>query len=224
MDKEKDTDKKHSRPSTSTHNPNENIENINRYDRLFNIFRESDQLVASQNVIDETNRLYLYHLTDQMAGAGLRFPFEDRQYLVIPHNASSLQILVNRFALSPQRRWVHEQAQNVDLDSLNFITFQQLMYGLFQEGGVTWERVLVLFYFCTDLSIRALQEKFVDYFIRIYNWTTSYITRRLSVWVEQEGGWGVVLQTSVDYARNFSILGVCAIGVLLMCLYIRSRS
>lgn len=123
MDKKENTDKKNNVPNISLHNrPNEN---------RYNIYSD-DQMVASQNVIEETNRLYLYHLTGQMAGVGLRFPFEDRQYLVIPQNASSLQLLANRFALSPQRRWVHEQAQNVDLDSLNFITFQQLMYGLFQ--------------------------------------------------------------------------------------------
>lgn len=68
---------------------------------------------------------------------------------------------------------------------MNFFNHQ----GVFKEGGVTWERVLVLFYFCTDLSIRALKEKIVEYFFWIYNWTTLYITRQLSVWIEQEGGW-----------------------------------
>lgn len=98
----------------------------------FNLPGENDQIVASQNVIDETNRLYIYLLSGQMTSVGLRFPFEDREYLVVPRNASSLQSLANQFALSPQRKWVHEQAENVDLESLNFITFQQLMHGLLQ--------------------------------------------------------------------------------------------
>lgn len=127
MDAKENTDKEQSVPSTSTgSSPNEI-----RCDR-FNIPRENNQIVASQNVIDETNRLYIYHLAEELARVGLRFPFEDRQYLVVPQNASSLQALANHFAISPQRRWVHEQAQNVDWDSLNFNTFQQLMYGLFQ--------------------------------------------------------------------------------------------
>ncbi|KAJ8958642.1 hypothetical protein NQ318_016367, partial [Aromia moschata] len=149
----------------------------------------SSSTIPNQDIVDETNSLYFYHLARQIAEVGLQFPVENMEYTTPPRNARSLQALANRFVISPQRRWVHEQAQNVDLESLNFNTFQQLLIGLFQEGGITWERVLVLFYFCTDLSIRALQEKLIECFIRLYNWTTYYIRNRLSIWIQEQGGW-----------------------------------
>lgn len=65
-----------------------------------------------------------------------------------------------------------------------------LMEHLFQqEGGVTWERVIVLFFFCTDISIRALQEQLIRQFQRIQDWTTRFIQETVCTWVELEGGW-----------------------------------
>ncbi|KAJ8974321.1 hypothetical protein NQ317_010917, partial [Molorchus minor] len=150
--------------------------------------------IASQAVIDETNRLYFFHLVRQMLKTRQEFPFEFNEYTIIPQNARSFQVLANHFASSTQRWWVYNQAQNVDIRTLNFNTFQLLVYGLFQKSVATWERVLVLFYFCTDLSIRALREKLLDCFIRLYNWTTCYISSKLSAWVERQGGWDAVLQ------------------------------
>ncbi|KAF7264236.1 hypothetical protein GWI33_000443 [Rhynchophorus ferrugineus] len=117
-------------------------------------------------------------------------------------NVRNLKTLAADFAQSPQRNWVYEQAQNVDLDSLNFLTFQQLLNGLFEEGGFTWERVLVLFYFCTDISIRAFQEKLVSHFLDIYNWTTVFLSGRFSAWIDSQGGWGTVLHQSANYVSS----------------------
>ncbi|KAJ8931595.1 hypothetical protein NQ314_015457 [Rhamnusium bicolor] len=145
-------------------------------------------ILASQDVVDETYKLYIYHLKRRMAEIGLKFPFDIKK-LGASQYSSSLQTLANQFVVSPQRGWVHEQAQNVDLHILHFNTFRQLLFGLFQEGGLIWERVLVIFYFCSDLSIRALQEKVSECYLHIHKWTTFYLDTRLSVWVEQQGGW-----------------------------------
>lgn len=92
-------------------------------------------ILVNQHVIDESQTLYTAHLTHQMTMEGLQIPSS----LTVSEEASedhvrSLRSLANIFASSPQRRWVHEQAENVELATLNFDTFNQLLAGLFQVG------------------------------------------------------------------------------------------
>ena len=58
-----------------------------------------------------------------------------------------------------------------------------------QEGGVTSERVVVLFFFCSDLAIRALQNRMRKMFDFITHWSQLYIMENFSVWVQEHGGW-----------------------------------
>jgi hypothetical protein len=60
---------------------------------------------------------------------------------------------------------------------------------LLQEGGVTSERVVVLFFFCSDLAIRALRKHLSSMFDYIIYWSQQYIMRNFSVWVQEHGGW-----------------------------------
>jgi len=60
---------------------------------------------------------------------------------------------------------------------------------LLQEGGVTSERVVVLFFFCSDLAIRALQNRLSRMFDFITFWSQLYIMENFSVWVQEHGGW-----------------------------------
>ncbi|XP_060522757.1 apoptosis regulator BAX-like [Cylas formicarius] len=193
----------------------------------FSDFRDNIEIPAREDVINETNGLYLQHLAREISELGMELgnQLRDSRFFTRPSNLRSLRELADRFAESPQRQWVLEQAQNVDLDSLNSQNFQQLLNGLFQEDGATWERVLVLFYFCTDLSIRAIQEKFINYFVRIYNWTTVFFSGRFSYWIQQQGGWSAVLGSPVDYTitAKLSLLGVCCATVLALCYFLKSK-
>ncbi|XP_030753432.1 uncharacterized protein LOC115880361 [Sitophilus oryzae] len=180
----------------------------------------------SRETVHEANALYLLMLREQMQELGLEIAQIDPalgRHRPGFWNARNLRALAGQFAQSPQRLWVYEQAQNVDLDSLNFITFQQLLNGLFEEGGVTWERVLVLFYFCTDLSVRAFQEKFINHFLDIYNWTTVFLSGRFSSWVESQGGWGTVLHRSVNYVTGTTLVVVCCLAIAAGFWYLKRR-
>ncbi|XP_022920791.1 uncharacterized protein [Onthophagus taurus] len=177
---------------------------------------------ASHDIIDESHRLYKYHLRREALLSGFSVP----EYVIhgrYPEHMNALIELADRFRASPQRLWVHDQAQNVDLESLNFQSFQDLLDGLFQEGGVTYERVLVLFFFCTDLTIRAFSEKLLEYFHRINQWITSYIGNRLSLWIEEQGGWGAVLHHSVTTVTKYAFMTFCCLGIIALAIYIKSK-
>jgi hypothetical protein len=64
-----------------------------------------------------------------------------------------------------------------------------LIFILLQEGGVTSERVVVLFFFCSDLAIRALRKNLRDRFDFITYCSQRYIMEKFSVWVQEHGGW-----------------------------------
>lgn len=66
--------------------------------------------------------------------------------------------------------------------------FHDLLCELWLGGGLTRERVVVLFFFCSDLAIRLLQQG-RDFVARCFDWSMRFVTEHVSLWVEQHGGW-----------------------------------
>lgn len=103
---------------------------------------------------------------------------------------AQLRTVSQEFSQTPMRQWVREQAARAPLEQLDFQAFSQLLYGLFQEGGVTWERIVVLFYFCTDLAARAISESLPLRFQMIVEWSLQFFAGdRMIQWVFDHGGW-----------------------------------
>merc|ERR1719432_355217 len=59
-----------------------------------------------------------------------------------------LATLAERFARSEGREAVRRRAEQVELGSITQDNFSQLLSELFHDGGITQERILVLFFFC----------------------------------------------------------------------------
>lgn len=197
--------------------------NLNTRDIPDNALRQ--HVVINNDIVDEGLRLYMMFLQQEIIGSRLEPPgFIWRQNREMPRNIGTLRALADQFSTSAQRQWIRQQAQVVPLQSLDFCSFIELLGGLFQEGGVTWERILVLFYFCTDISIRALEEKLFLLFQGIQDWVQFYIERRVCRWVQQNGGWEVILQQSLNQVTKIAILGFCCVGIIALCVYIRNNS
>ncbi|KDR13623.1 uncharacterized protein LOC110835244 [Zootermopsis nevadensis] len=178
------------------------------------------------------SQLYIRFLYDEILRLNLQAP----EYLN-PNNADpplrnndincisqNLRQLANEFAQSELRHRVQERAESACLENLNFTTFSDLLFGLFQEGGVTSERVIVLFFFCSDLAIRALRNSLRDIFYLITYWSQRYIIEKLSVWVQEHGGWVAVLQESMNHAYKIAVITFCCFGIVAMCVYIRNNT
>ncbi|XP_044736080.1 uncharacterized protein LOC123298201 isoform X2 [Chrysoperla carnea] len=179
----------------------------------------------NEEIVDEGLRLYLQFLQDEIAHCRLNPPdcLNSSNSGTIPRNIGSLRLLADQFSSSPHRQWVRMQAESVPLDSIDFVSFTELLLGLFQEGGVTWERVVVLFFFCADLSIRALKESLMRTFQRITQWTTTFICDNFSRWVAANGGWTEILQTSISQASRVAFFGFCCMGIIAFCIFIRNN-
>ncbi|KAK3096449.1 hypothetical protein FSP39_000275, partial [Pinctada imbricata] len=99
-----------------------------------------------------------------------------------------LRIWADEFARTKQREKVREEAQRVDIVEMNEVAFSDLLSEAF-SGNITESRVLFVFFFCSDLAIRALKQKLSDLFSRLLNWSMQFISNKVSQWVQQHGGW-----------------------------------
>ncbi|CAL8096187.1 unnamed protein product [Orchesella dallaii] len=132
-----------------------------------------------------------------------------------------LRQLADAFSRSKERQSVRKRAQNLSLDSLDVDNFFQLLQELFHGGGITRERILVLFFFCADVAIEALRRGFHQTFHQLISWSLRYIATSVAQYVHSLGGWGVVLRQSLDIA--YHVTACCAfVAVVAACVvYIR---
>ena len=96
---------------------------------------------------------------------------------------------------------------------------------LFQDG-VTQERLLVLFFFCSDLTLRALKAGLVNLASSLTDWVSAFIRRVVACLVRCRGGWVSLLSSlqAPDWSRHLPIISLSA-GVLgLSLLYLKKHS
>jgi len=172
------------------------------------------------NDFEQGERLYRNFLRDQLHQNNLSPPRGDSLFSSDPleHDLASL---AERFSRSEGREQVRERAEAVDLSTLNSENFNSLLSELFHDGGITQERLLVLFFFCSDLTIRACREGLTSLCRKITLWTLAFIRGTVTVSVRIQGGWSRVLRGRMrveDAAMVF-----CTTAALLTILYFYYR-
>eukprot|EP00057_Strongylocentrotus_purpuratus_P003186 XP_003726120.1 PREDICTED: uncharacterized protein LOC100888576 [Strongylocentrotus purpuratus] len=121
-----------------------------------------------------------------------------------------LKKLADQFASSRERDGVRAKArETVGDNEISAAMFWDLLSELFFQGTITRERIVVLFFFCSDVAIFALQRNSIDYFHRFMVWALQYIRSRVCTWVADNGGWEAVLYLS---ANKFIFFGKIALG------------
>ncbi|XP_013384166.1 bcl-2-like protein 1 [Lingula anatina] len=134
------------------------------------------------------------------------------------HAGKDLRLIADEFERTrpKEREKIKDRASKVGFSSLDQENFFQLLQELFDER-ITKERILVLFFFCSDLAIKTLRACSVDYFRQLIQWSVTYITEKVCMWVEHHGGWGKVIHGSVKILSKVIVwvgLGVaCVLGV-----------
>lgn len=135
----------------------------------------------------------------------------------------TLQQIAQAFFHSPQRQRVWEYASSIDIKTLDYNSFSLILLGLFQEGGITQTRVMVLIFFCVDIAHRAFRENLMRDFQKLVEWTSRFITERLSTWVLEHGGWAAVLQESVGQAYRVAVIGLCLLSAAALSIWLLRR-
>ena len=101
--------------------------------------------------------------------------------------------LASTFRRSGGRQEVARRAATVDLDTLSQQNLTLMLSELFHDGGVTQERLMVLFYFCSDLAVRAVKTGLLSLVSTLTSWSLTFIRGTVSAWVRCRGGWSRVL-------------------------------
>lgn len=101
--------------------------------------------------------------------------------------------LAETFRRSGGRQEVTEQVANIDLGTLTQENLSLMLSQLF-EDGVTPARLLVLFYFCSDLAVRAARSGLLHLLTSVTSWSLAFVRGAVSTWVRLRGGWTRVIQ------------------------------
>ncbi|PVD19782.1 hypothetical protein C0Q70_20273 [Pomacea canaliculata] len=126
-----------------------------------------------------------------------------------------LRIMADEFARTTERQRVQEQASQVNTN-ITYEEFKDLLSELFAAGGITKERIVVLFFFCSDVAIRSLQRG-MDLFTRVISWSLSFITEFVCSWVRSHGGWNQVMKSPFKTLPRVLLLAsaiVIGVGVI----------
>jgi len=145
------------------------------------------------------------------------------------HLEHDLGSLTDTFRRSGGRQEVSRRAAMVDLGSLSQENLTLMLSELFHDGGVTQERILVLFYFCADLAVRAVRSGLVTIVSSLTRWSLAFMRGPVSAWVRLMGGWTDVLRSmmtpnnepntnsSINQVAFVSacaaVMGVCAVYI-----------
>nr|XP_018913541.1 PREDICTED: uncharacterized protein LOC109041611 [Bemisia tabaci] len=171
--------------------------------------------------VQEGCNLYLRFLYDEVNAHKLEAP----SFLRVPESSYSVTLrhAANEFSNSSHRLRVRDHAESVQLESLSIDAFFELLDGLFKEGGVTYERVLVLFFFCTDITVRALRDNLVNFFNDLVGWTLKFFSENLFDWVQRNGGWARVLEKSMDFTYKALLVTTLCFSTLALISYLRKK-
>jgi len=145
------------------------------------------------------------------------------------HLEQDLGSLTDSFRRSGGRQEVSRRAAMVDLGSLSQENLTLMLSELFHDGGITQERILVLFYFCADLAVRAVKSGLLTIVSSLTKWSLAFIRGPVSAWVRCCGGWADVLRLMMTQTNEPStnstinqvafvsacaaVMGVCAVYI-----------
>lgn len=134
-----------------------------------------------------------------------------------------LQALADAFSRSPGRLLVRQRAEEVDVRSLDREKFWSLLKALFSNGQITQERILVLFFFCSDVAILAIKQRATALVEQLTRWSLEFIRQQICSWVQENGGWSAVLKSGLNVMQQTAVIGTCAALFLCCVIYIRKN-
>ena len=139
------------------------------------------------------------------------------------HLDTDLTTLAERFSRSLGREQVRQKAEQVEISSITQENFTMMLTELFHDGGITQERILVLFFFCSDLAIRAVRSGLQSAVSTLTRWTVGFLRGTVAAWVRCRGGWDSVLSGGVGVVNQLVFMGVCVAVITVCVCYVRKN-
>ena len=128
-----------------------------------------------------------------------------------------LRRIAEQFEKSKERESIKKRADDVNLESIRYEEFHHLLQNLF-SNGVSRERIVVLFFFCSDLAYRAATSGTFHLCRLLFTWSLTFVIDRVCLWVQTQGGWAVVLG---EYFPRFAVTACAVLGCIAFGIYIK---
>lgn len=129
-----------------------------------------------------------------------------------------LRRIAAQIEASNEREIIRRRAQTVNLRIDSFERYSAMLNGLFPDNRITREGIVVLFFFCSDIALRAYASSPIAHFHQLVGWTLKFIFNHVCSWVRRQGGWNKVISNFVQGTA----VTVCAIlGSVAFAMYIK---
>ncbi|XP_053203726.1 apoptosis regulator BAX-like [Panonychus citri] len=129
-----------------------------------------------------------------------------------------LRRIAAQFEASRERDIIRRRAQSVNIRIDSYDRFSAMLRELFPDNRITREGIVVLFYFCSDIALRAYSSSPIVHFHQLIGWTIKFIFNHICSWVRSQGGWNKVIS---DFVQGTAVT-VCAIlGSVAFAMYIK---
>lgn len=180
-----------------------------------------DNLRTDDETCLEAHILLDSFIGDQISKSGIqpecetpRKAYQKQVTANIRNAGRELRRMADVFENSYERRQVKAEAQKIGLNITSYSEFRHLLTALFNPGGITHSRIIVLFFFCSDVAIRCLKSG-INLFKRFMCWSYQYFAEYVCDWVREHGGWVAVLSPKHIYPRvAFVAVAVAAVCVV----------
>lgn len=211
------------------HNSHHETTTHSQVSRLMDASSTSDDSFSSLNPTDvseddrsqsmnSTNDRTIYHSMNkspqpQDSTSKLEELIKDPKW---KHMGRQLKQIAEEFERDPKRRTVRENANKVQLADITKENFMKLLEELFQDA-ITREKIVVLFFFCTDVALRAVSFA-KELVVKLMGWSFSYLINTVCKIVHELGGWDNLLFRQLP---SLMITCCAALGVCAFALFIR---
>lgn len=128
-----------------------------------------------------------------------------------------LKRIAEQFEKSKERDAIKKKAGEVNLESIRYEDFKSLLMDLFR-GGISREKIVVLFFFCSDLAFRSVTAGTAHLCCQLFTWSSAFIMDFVCHWVQTQGGWAVVLG---DYVPRVVMTAFAFLGCIACAMYIK---
>ncbi|KAL7637939.1 UNVERIFIED_CONTAM: hypothetical protein RMT77_011552 [Armadillidium vulgare] len=137
----------------------------------------------------------------------------------------TLRLLADEFSRSQERKVVRDRAKGVHMDSLTCENFFHLCCELFHKdgGGITQERIVVLFTFITDIAIQQVRQRTERFLSQLMEWSLRFIFDHICSWVREAGGWGAVLSHGANICYKVTIFVFAAVSLVALGIFIKKN-
>ncbi|KAH3830553.1 hypothetical protein DPMN_103798 [Dreissena polymorpha] len=126
---------------------------------------------------------------------------------------TELRRYADDFAKSKERKKVRNKANEIlERQGSSPIAREQFraMLSELLKGGITRHKIIVLFFFCVDVTIAAMYRT-IELCRDLVQWSLEFIVEKVCSWVQNNGGWGAVFDSSMKFigkAATVLIFGV----------------